>query len=210
MLGASGQQLVVCLFVSGHQGGNSINGVYYNASAPVRRCREAVLASVIVWRWPCWALLPNAVRSRRRRRKLTIWSAITITPQLAGGRRMKRNARVQTQPRTRRCMNYTFDISDRSKLDPATSLRFARTLLGADVAERSRPASGLYRYLPSSRSTRIWGLGSRFPLAGQLGQNIRHSTAGMVYQWAISRTIRSMRRSTVQAVVLTIWSRASH
>ena len=62
----------------------------------------------------------------------------------------KRNARVRNNHEPVVMLNYTFDISDRSKLDLATSLRFGMNGYSALTWQNGPdPRPDYYRYLPS-------------------------------------------------------------
>ena len=128
--------------VSTRQGGNSyVNGVYYNAFGYF-----AAVEKQFGQRHRLALTLLGAPTERGAQQAATQEAYDLVgnnyyNPNWGWQDGKKRNARVRNNHEPVVMLNYTFDISDRSKLDLA-ALRHER-LLGADVAERSRPASGL-------------------------------------------------------------------
>lgn len=172
--------------VSTRQGGNSyVNGVYYNAfgyfAAVEKQFGQRHRLALTLLGAPTERGAQQAAT-----RKLTIWSGNNYYKPhwgLADGK--KRNARVRNNHEPVVMLNYTFDISDRSKLDLATSLRFGMNGYSALTWQNGPdPRPDYYRYLPSYFALDKNMLGAAWQQVYWQAnyQNIRHFDWDKMYQ----------------------------
>ncbi len=136
---------------STRQGGNSyVDGVYYNAYgyfvAVEKRIRE---------RHRLMATLLGAPTERGTQQAATDEAYKLVgnnyyNPNWGWQGGIRRNARVRDNHEPLLILGYTFDISDRSRLNVATSLRFGRNGYSALTWQNGPdPRPDYYRYLPS-------------------------------------------------------------
>ena len=136
---------------SSRQGGNSyVDGVYYNAygyfAAVEKRFNDRHRLSLTLLGAP----------TERGAQQAAVQEAYDLVgnnyynPNWGYQNGKKRNARVRDNHEPLVMMNYTFDISDRSKIDLATSLRFGKNGYSALTWQNGPdPRPDYYRYLPS-------------------------------------------------------------
>ena len=137
--------------VSTRQGGNSyVNGVYYNAFGYF-----AAVEKQFGQRHRLALTLLGAPTERGAQQAATQEAYDLVgnnyyNPNWGWQDGKKRNARVRNNHEPVVMLNYTFDISDRSKLDLATSLRFGMNGYSALTWQNGPdPRPDYYRYLPS-------------------------------------------------------------
>ena len=137
--------------VSTRQGGNSyVDGVYYNAFGYF-----AAVEKQFGQRHRLALTLLGAPTERGAQQAATQEAYDLVgnnyyNPNWGWQDGKKRNARVRNNHEPIVMLNYTFDISDRSKLELATALRFGRNGYSALTWQNGPdPRPDYYRYLPS-------------------------------------------------------------
>ena len=143
--------------VSTRQGGNSyVDGVYYNAFGYF-----AAVEKQFGQRHRLALTLLGAPTERGAQQAATQEAYDLVgnnyyNPNWGWQDGKKRNARVRNNHEPIVMLNYPFDISDRSKLELATALRFGRNGYSALTWQNGPdPRPDYYRYLPSFYTNRI-------------------------------------------------------
>ena len=172
--------------VSTRQGGNSyVNGVYYNAFGYF-----AAVEKQFGQRHRLALTLLGAPTERGAQQAATQEAYDLVgnnyyNPNWGWQDGKKRNARVRNNHEPVVMLNYTFDISDRSKLDLATSLRFGMNGYSALTWQNGPdPRPDYYRYLPSYFALDKNMLGAAWQQVYWQAnyQNIRHFDWDKMYQ----------------------------
>ena len=172
--------------VSTRQGGNSyVNGVYYNAFGYF-----AAVEKQFGQRHRLALTLLGAPTERGAQQAATQEAYDLVgnnyyNPNWGWQEGKKRNARVRNNHEPVVMLNYTFDISDRSKLDLATSLRFGMNGYSALTWQNGPdPRPDYYRYLPSYFALDKNMLGAAWQQVYWQAnyQNIRHFDWDKMYQ----------------------------
>lgn len=137
--------------LSTRQGGNSyVNGVYYNAygyfAAVEKRfnTRHRLALSLL------GAPTERGAQQAATQEAYDLVGNNYYNPNWGWQEGKRRNARVRNNHEPILMLNYTFDISDRTKMDVATSLRFGKNGYSALTWQNGPdPRPDYYRYLPS-------------------------------------------------------------
>ena len=199
--------------VSTRQGGNSyVDGVYYNAFGYF-----AAVEKQFGQRHRLALTLLGAPTERGAQQAATQEAYDLVgnnyyNPNWGWQDGKKRNARVRNNHEPIVMLNYTFDISDRSKLELATALRFGRNGYSALTWQNGPdPRPDYYRSCRAiSHSTRTMSVphGSR-STGRPTTRTSAISTGSRCTRPTIIRTIPSTSRSTAPAGGLTTWSRSA-
>lgn len=170
--------------VSTRQGGNSyVHGVYYNAFGYFAAVEKQFNARHRLALTLLGAPTERGAQQASTQEAYDLVGNNYYNPNWGWQDGKRRNARVRNNHEPLAILNYTFDITDRSKLDIATSLRFGKNGYSALTWQNGPdPRPDYYRYLPSyyGLNTPSGALLENQWLANEM--NIRHFNWDKMYQ----------------------------
>ncbi|WP_295935318.1 TonB-dependent receptor [uncultured Alistipes sp.] len=174
--------------VSTRQGGNSyVNGVYYNAFGYFAAVEKQFNSQHRLALTILGAPTERGAQQAATQEAYDLVGNNYYNPNWGWQDGKKRNARVRNNHEPIAMLNYTFDISERSKLDVATSFRFGKNGYSALTWQNGAdPRPDYYRKLPSYYTTRkepdFFGAAIREVQWRANYMNVRHFDWDNMYQ----------------------------
>ena len=143
--------MVVCIFCFYRQGNNAyVNGVYYNAFGYFAAVKNSSIRSHRLSLTVLGAPTERGAQQASTQEAYDLVGNNYYNPNWGWQNGKRRNARVRDYHEPLAMLNYTFDITDRTQLNVATSLRFGQNGYSALTWYGGPdPRPDYYRYLPS-------------------------------------------------------------